>query len=219
MFLLVKMSNLKLFLNKDEVEVGIDEVGRGCLMGRVYAAAVILPHTFPDETYLTIKDSKKLSEKKREILNKYIQENAISYGIGFATIEEIDKLNIYHATILAMHRALDNLDNKVDRILVDGDRFKAYYDKDGNFPSYTCIKKGDASILSIAAASILAKCARDQYVKDIVENENKYQIYGWLTNKGYGTKEHMDALYSQGITKFHRLTFKPCYNINKQFVI
>ena len=217
--ILLKMSGLKIFLNEQEVEVGIDEVGRGCLMGRVYAAAVILPHTFPNDTYLDIKDSKRLSEKKRDILNKYIQENAVSYGIGYASIQEVDKLNIYHATILAMHRALDGLNVSVDRILVDGDRFKAYYDKDGNFPSYTCIKKGDASVLSIAAASILAKCARDQYVKDIIKNEDKYKIYGWLSNKGYGTKEHMNSLYAHGVTEYHRLTFAPCHSISKRYTV
>jgi ribonuclease HII len=211
------MSDLKLYLNKNEVEVGIDEVGRGCLMGRVYAAAVILPQEFPDDYYKNIKDSKRLSQKKRDILNDYIKENAISYGIGYATVQEIDKLNIYHATILAMHRALDNLDISVDRILVDGDRFKAYYDKDGNFPSYTCITKGDSSMMSIAAASILAKCARDNYVKDIVVNENSYKVYGWLSNKGYGTKQHMNALETYGVTIYHRLTFNPCNKIDKKY--
>lgn len=213
------MSDLKLYLNKDEVEVGVDEVGRGCLMGRVYAAAVILPREFPDNTYQNIKDSKRISQKKREILNDYIRENAISYGIGYATIQEIDKLNIYHATILAMHRALDNLNTSVDRILVDGDRFKAYYDKEGNFPSFTCIKKGDACVMSIAAASIIAKCARDNYVKEIVDKDNSYKVYGWLSNKGYGTKEHMNALESHGVTIYHRLTFNPCNRIDKKYQI
>lgn len=211
------MSSLKLFLDKQEVEVGVDEAGRGCLMGRVYAGAVILPHEFPDETYLQIKDSKKLSEKKRELLRLYIEKHAVSYGVGYAEVEEVDKLNIYHATILAMHRALDQLNCPVDRILVDGDRFKPYYDKTGNYPSYTCIKRGDDQIMSIAAASILAKCYRDAYVKRIVENDNKYSIYGWLTNKGYGTKTHIDALKNHGITQYHRVTFAPCPSINLRF--
>ena len=211
------MSSLKLFLNKQEIEVGVDEAGRGCLMGRVYAAAVILPHEFPDDIYLQIKDSKKLSEKKRDHLRGYIENNAISYGVAYADIEEIDKLNIYRATILAMHRALDQLNCQVDRILVDGDRFKPYYDKDGNYPSYTCIKKGDDQIMSIASASILAKSHRDAYVKELVEKDNKYIIYGWLTNKGYGTKKHIDALKDNGITEYHRLTFAPCTSISLRF--
>lgn len=213
------MSNLKLFLNKDEIEVGTDEAGRGCLMGRVYAAAVILPHEFPDDTYLQIKDSKRLSEKKRLMLMDYIKSNAIAYGVGYAEIEEIDKLNIYHASILAMHRALDKINTSFDRILVDGDRFKAYYNKDGDFPSYTCIKKGDNAIFSIAAASILAKCSRDNYVKDIVIDNPEYSVFGWLTNKGYGTKIHIDGLHNNGLTKYHRITFTPCNNITRQFKI
>ena len=211
------MSELKLFLNHEEIEVGIDEAGRGCLMGRVYAAAVILPREFPDETYLQIKDSKRLSEKKRLMLMEYIKTHAIAYGVGYAEIEEIDKLNIYHASILAMHRALDEIKTSFDRILVDGDRFKAYYNSDGDFPSYTCIKKGDNIMFSIAAASILAKCYRDNYVKDIVKENPDYSVFGWLTNKGYGTKLHIDGLHHNGLTKYHRLTFTPCNNITLRF--
>lgn len=207
------MSALKLFLNRDEVEVGIDEAGRGCLMGRVYASAVILPHSFPDDTYLQIRDSKRLSEKKRYKLMDYIKEHAIAYGIGYAEIDEIDKLNIYHASILAMHRALDQINMSVDRILVDGDRFKPYYDKDGNYPSYTCIKKGDDSIMSIAAASILAKCSRDDYVKEITQQHPELSSYQWISNKGYGTKVHIETVHKLGVTKFHRLTFAPCNQI------
>ncbi len=213
------MSSLKISLNPDEIEAGVDEAGRGCLMGRVYAAAVIMPQTFPDETYLQIRDSKRLSEKKRVLLQDYIKLNAISYGIGYAEVEEIDKLNIYHATIQAMHRALDGLNISIDRILVDGDRFKAYYDKDGNFPSYTCIKRGDDSVLSIAAASILAKCARDSYVCEIIKENPKMTEFGWLSNKGYGTKLHMETLYQKGITRFHRKTFAPCPKITLEYQI
>ena len=211
------MTSLKLFLNSSEIEVGVDEAGRGCLMGRVYAAAVILPATFPDDVYLQIKDSKKLSEKKRNLLKTYIETHALSYGVGFAEIDEIDKVNIYNATILAMHRALDKIDISVDRILVDGDRFKPYYDTNGNYPSYTCIKKGDDTIMSIAAASILAKCYRDAYVKEIVNQDNKYAIYGWLTNKGYGTSVHINMIKDKGISKYHRLTFAPCNGVSLRF--
>ena len=211
------MTILKLYLNNEEVEVGVDEAGRGCLMGRVYAGAVILPKEFNDDIYLQIKDSKKLSEKKRLYLMDYIKQNSLSYGIGFASPDEVDKLNIYHATMLAMHRALDKLNISVDRILVDGDKFKPYYDKDGNYPSYTCIKKGDNSIVSIAAASILAKCSRDEYVKDIIKNTPELGIYGWQNNKGYGTKQHMEILKEKGITDYHRKTFAPCNNITLNF--
>lgn len=203
---------LKRFEIPNCVEVGIDEAGRGCLMGRVYAAAVIMPAEYPDDdSYISqIKDSKKISEKKRYLLERYIKNTAVSYGIGWAEPSEIDKHNIYQATILAMHRALHQIQLKIDHILVDGPNFKPYCDKDDDYPDYTCVVKGDNSYVSIAAASILAKCARDTNVMELVHSQDCYQCYGWEKNKGYGTKTHMDAIQENGITVFHRLSFAPC---------
>lgn len=207
--------SLKLFEIPDCHEVGIDEAGRGCLMGRVYAAAVIMPSNYPeDDTYISqIKDSKKLSEKKRCELERYIKNTAIAYGIGYAEPDEIDKYNIYQATILAMHRALSHIKIKIDHILVDGPRFKPYCDADDDYPDYTCVVKGDNSYISIAAASILAKCARDSHVISIISDTTIYDMYGWRKNKGYGTKQHMDAIKQNGITKFHRKSFSPCRDV------
>lgn len=207
------MAELKIYQTKNNIEVGVDEAGRGCLMGRVYAAAVILPQEFSDDTYREIRDSKKLSLKKREQLRTYIQDIAIGYGIGYAEPVEVDSKNIYNATILAMHRALDKLDLCVDKIFVDGKHFKPYFDKEDNFPSYQCIVGGDDSYLNIAAASILAKCARDDHVISIVRETPQLDAYGWSRNKGYGTSEHMRALEKHGVTDHHRKSFAPCKNI------
>ena len=207
------MTSLKIYQTKGDIEVGVDEAGRGCLMGRVYAAAVILPQEFTDENYLQIRDSKKLSAKKRNALKSYIQETAIGFGVGYAESTEVDSKNIYNATILAMHRALDQLDVCVDRIFVDGKHFKPYFDKEDNFPSYQCIVGGDDSFLNIAAASILAKCARDEHVLSIIKDKPQLDAYGWSRNKGYGTSEHMKALQTHGVTEYHRKSFAPCKNI------
>ena len=198
---------LKLYKVANNVEVGVDEAGRGCLMGRVYAAAVIMPDEYPDEIYKQIKDSKKLSAKKRSILKEYIEENAISYGIGYVEPQVIDKINIYNATMKAMHYALDNINMEVDRLLIDGANFKPYLNKNNDYTSYDCIVKGDDTYLSIAAASILAKCYRDEYVNSIIELNSDYSVYGWNTNKGYGTAFHMDMINKHGKTDFHRKTF------------
>ena len=204
------MSDLKLYHTKGAIEVGIDEAGRGCLMGRVYAGAVILPNEFSDEIYKQIRDSKKLTEKKRYYLKDYIEENAISFGIGFVDEKYIDTHNIYNATMKAMHLALDNLNIRVDRLLVDGNKFKPYYDNYDNYPSYSCIINGDSEYLSIASASILAKCYHDLYIKDLVTTDQIDDKYNWLNNKGYGTKKHLDAINEFGITEYHRKSFKPC---------
>ena len=204
------MTSLKIFENYGDIEVGIDEAGRGCLMGRVYAAAVILPQEFTDEQYCEIRDSKKLSLKKRESLRKYIESTAIAYGIGYAEPTEIDKKNIYNATIQAMHKALDNLHMCVDQIFVDGKHFKPYFDKEDNYPSYRCVVGGDDSYLNIAAASILAKCARDDHVLSLVKETPSLSVFGWERNKGYGTQEHMNAIKTHGVTQYHRLSYSPC---------
>ena len=194
------------------LECGVDEVGRGCLLGRVYAAAVIMPEEYSDSTYELIKDSKKLSKSKRNFLDNYIKDIAIDYGIGYAEVDEIDKNNILKASILAMHRALDNLNTELDMILVDGKHFNQYIDHMDNFISHECIINGDGQYLSIASASILAKTARDNYVKDLVEKNPNLSKYDLLNNMGYGTKKHLESIYSNGISKYHRKTFGICKN-------
>lgn len=209
------MTCLKIFHNKNEIEAGVDEAGRGCLMGRVYSAAVIMPQEFQDDTYLQIRDSKKLTAKKRDLLRQYIESTAIAYGIGYNEPQEIDKMNIYNATIDSMHKALDNLNMSVDHIFVDGKHFKPYFDKDENFTSYQCIVGGDDCYLNIAAASILAKCARDNHVLSIVDSTPSLNAFGWNRNKGYGTREHMNAIHKYGVTPHHRMSYAPCKEIKK----
>ena len=203
---------LQLFNKKGDIEAGVDEVGRGCLFGPVYAAAVILPQTFPDDIYKQIKDSKQLTIKRREYLARYIKDVAIDYSIGIVDNVGIDNLNILGATMRSMHLALDGLNVSLDRILVDGDKFKQYLDKTSNFISHTCIPKGDNIYLSIASASILAKTERDKYICDLVSVYPELTQYGLITNKGYGTKRHIETIKSHGITKWHRKSFSPCNN-------
>lgn len=175
---------------------GIDEVGRGCLAGPVYASAVILPKNFTSEI---IKDSKKLSEKKRLLAFNEIKENALYWSFGFVTPQEIDNINIQRATHLAMHKAIDTLGVLPQHLLVDGNTFDEYK----SIP-YTCVTKGDNKFLPIAAASIVAKVIRDKYMVDIHEN---YPNYKWDSNKGYGSKDHINTILSRGVTPHHRDTF------------
>lgn len=182
--------------NIDKVEAGCDEAGRGCLAGSVYAAAVILP---PDYENPLLNDSKQLTEKKRYLLRDIIQREALAWAIGIVTAEEIDKINILNASILAMHRALDGLSLRPEAIIVDGNRFKPYND----IPSITIVK-GDGKYLSIAAASILAKTYRDDYMKTLAA---EYPQYDWASNKGYPTKKHREAIRQHGITPYHRKSF------------
>ena len=191
---------------KDKIEAGCDEAGRGCLAGSVYAAAVILPEDYPNEL---LNDSKQLTEKKRYQLREIIEHDAIAWAVGIVTPEEIDKINILNASILAMHRALDQLKVRPEAIIVDGNRFKPYYQPTANGQKqtaipYTTIVKGDGKYLSIAAASILAKTYRDDYMNRLAE---EYPQYDWLSNKGYPTKKHRDAIRQYGITPYHRKTF------------
>lgn len=194
---------------KDKVEAGCDEAGRGCLAGSVYAAAVILP---PDYHNDMLNDSKQLSEKRRYLLREQIEHDAIAWAVGVVTPEEIDKINILNASILAMHRALDQLSVRPEAIIVDGNRFKPYRSPIPALPEggerlalpYTTIIKGDGKYLSIAAASILAKTYRDDYMKQLAED---YPQYDWLSNKGYPTKKHREAIREYGITPYHRKTF------------
>ena len=187
-----------------KVEAGCDEAGRGCLAGSVYAAAVILPEDYQNEL---LNDSKQLTEKRRYQLREIIQRDAIAWAVGIVTPDEIDKINILNASILAMHRALDQLKVRPEAIIVDGNRFKPYRPVvDGisvNIP-YTTIVKGDGKYLSIAAASILAKTYRDDYMNRLAE---EYPQYDWLSNKGYPTKKHRDAIRQYGITPYHRRSY------------
>lgn len=179
-----------------KVEAGCDEAGRGCLAGSVYAAAVILP---PDYHNDLLNDSKQLTEKRRYALREAIQRDAVAWAVGVVTPEEIDNINILNASILAMHRALDQLAVRPEAVIVDGNRFKPY----GNVP-YSTIVKGDGKYLSIAAASILAKTYRDDYMGKLAE---EYPQYDWKSNKGYPTKKHRDAIRKFGTTPYHRRTF------------
>jgi ribonuclease HII len=184
-------------LNKGSIEAGCDEAGRGCLAGPVFAAAVILPEDFNSEL---LNDSKKLTEKQRYELRPIIENSAIAWAIGMYDHLEIDQVNILNASIFSMHRALEHLSVRPDHIIIDGNRFKPYK----NIP-YTTVVKGDGKYLSIAAASVLAKTYRDDFMLALHE---KYPEYGWNQNKGYPTVFHRKALAEFGITPFHRKSFK-----------
>ena len=194
-----------MLLNKyyeGKIEAGCDEAGRGCLAGSVYAAAVILPEGYQNEL---LNDSKQLSEKKRYQLREIIERDAVAWAVGIVTPEEIDKINILNASILAMHRALDQLKVRPEAIIVDGNRFKPYKDPaDGKALPSTTIVKGDGKYLAIAAASILAKTHRDDYMNELAQ---EYPQYDWLSNKGYPTKKHREAIKQFGITPYHRKSY------------
>lgn len=178
------------------VEAGCDEAGRGCLAGSVYAAAVILPPDYENEL---LNDSKKLSAKKRYTLRTEIERDAIAWAVGVVTPEEIDKINILNASFLAMHRALDQLKVRPEAVIVDGNRFKPYQEL-----PFTTIVKGDGKYLSIAAASILAKTYRDDYMHALAK---EYPQYDWQSNMGYPTKKHRKAISEHGVTSYHRKSF------------
>ncbi|MDM1041136.1 MULTISPECIES: ribonuclease HII [Empedobacter] len=184
-------------LSNHEYEIGCDEAGRGCLSGPVVAAAVILGRDFENDI---INDSKQLSEKKRNSLRTFIEENAKYWAIGIVWPNEIDEINILNASFLAMHRAIDQLDCPKDLIVVDGNRFNKYHDV-----PHECIIKGDSKYMNIAAASILAKTYRDEYMERIHE---EFPMYDWKKNKGYPTKAHRLAIKEFGATPYHRMTFK-----------
>lgn len=179
-----------------KVEAGCDEAGRGCLAGSVYAAAVIFPDGYTNEE---LNDSKQLTDKRRKQLREIIERDALAWAVGIVTPEEIDNINILNASILAMHRALDQLSVRPEAIIVDGNRFKPYK----GLP-HTTIVKGDGKYLSIAAASILAKTYRDDYMDALAA---EYPHYDWISNKGYPTKKHRQAIKEHGISPFHRKSF------------
>lgn len=178
------------------IEAGCDEAGRGCLAGSVYAAAVILPKDYDNPL---LNDSKKLTEKRRKVLRDQIVRDAVSWAVGVVTPEEIDKINILNASFLAMHRALDQLAVRPEAVIVDGNRFKPYHDL-----PYTTIVKGDGKYQSIAAASILAKTFRDEYMDSLA---NEYPYYDWQKNKGYPTKAHREGIRDHGPSPYHRMSY------------
>ena len=187
---------LPVFNEAGWVEAGCDEAGRGCLAGSVYAAAVILP---PDYTNEQLNDSKQLTARKRYALREEIEKDAVAFAVGIVTPDEIDKINILNASILAMHRALDGLTLRPEFVIVDGNRFKPY----DNLPHQTIVK-GDGKYLSIAAASVLAKTYRDDYMCRLHE---EYPHYGWDHNAGYPTREHREGIRLHGLTPYHRRSF------------
>jgi len=190
------MNELASYLNRNTIEAGCDEAGRGCLAGPVFAAAVILPEYFSNEI---LNDSKKLSEKKRYLLRDVIEKEAVAWAVGIVSPEEIDKINILNASFLAMHRAIMQLNITPEHLLIDGNRFTPYPKID-----HTCIVKGDGKYLSIAAASVLAKTYRDDYM---LSEHKKFPCYDWNSNKGYPTKKHRMAIRKYGINAIHRKSF------------
>ena len=184
------------YYNDYGIEAGCDEAGRGCLAGSVFAAAVIFPADYHNAD---LNDSKQLSARRRYALREIIERDATAWAVGIVTPEEIDRINILNASILAMHRALDKLAVRPQAVIVDGNRFKPY----GTLP-YTTIVKGDGKYLSIAAASILAKTFRDDYMDEL---DQKYPQYDWKSNKGYPTRKHREAISRYGTTPYHRMSF------------
>ncbi|MTK53438.1 ribonuclease HII [Paludibacter sp.] len=193
----IEHTKLAPFLLADCNEAGCDEAGRGCLAGPVFAAAVILP---PDYDNDVLNDSKQLSEKVRYQLRPEIEQSAVAWAVGIVSAEEIDQINILNASILAMHRAVAGLKLTPDHLIIDGNRFKKYKD----IP-HQCIVKGDGKYLSIAAASVLAKTYRDDYMNAIHQD---FPAYNWLSNKGYPTVKHRDAIREFGVTPHHRKSFR-----------
>lgn len=184
------------YYNENLVEAGCDEAGRGCLAGSVYAAAVILPKDYHNDL---LNDSKQLTAKKRYMLREQIERDAIAWAVGVVSPQEIDEMNILRASITAMHRAVDQLKVRPEALIIDGNRFYKYHDL-----PHTTIVKGDGKYLSIAAASILAKTYRDDYMAEL---HKEYPHYGWDRNAGYPTKEHREGIRLRGTTPYHRMSF------------
>lgn len=197
---------MNLYLSKDKMEVGVDEAGRGCLMGPVFAAAVIWNPYITDNMINQINDSKKVSRSKRYELREYIELNAIDFSVQSIDNEMIDECNILNSTFKAMHKSLADLRVDFDKVLVDGDKFQKYKDKD-----HVCIIGGDAKYVSIAAASILAKTYHDDWIENNCDEEMN-NLYDFKNNMGYGTKKHIIGIENNGLTKYHRQTF--CKRIN-----
>ena len=202
------------YLNSGLIEAGCDEAGRGCLAGNVVAAAVILPTDYVNPL---LNDSKKLTAKQRYALREQIEHEALAWAVGVATPQEIDNINILHASFLAMHRALDQLKLRPEAVIVDGNHFDSYVvgkglPNEGKLLPHTCIVKGDGKYLSIAAASILAKTYRDDYM---TEQALRFPFYGWEKNKGYPTKTHYQGIEKHGLCALHRKSFNTQPNLSK----
>ena len=201
---------MKRFYKQDSIEIGIDEAGRGCLIGPVCVSGVIMGDIESTPPPYPIRDSKKCSPKIRNILREYIETNSIAYSVQLINTEDIDKLNILNATLKGMTQCVDDIRKQldIDRILVDGNQFTIYMTENFEPIEHICIPKGDDKFINIAAASILAKEYHDDYINNLV-NENQHLLnYNLLKNKGYGTKDHMNAIKEYGITKWHRKSFK-----------
>jgi ribonuclease HII len=204
---------MKAFYYENDIEVGIDEVARGCLAGPVYTSAVVWPKEIdPTDQNIIVKDSKTLSKRRRLILKDYIEENAIDFSVSFEDNKTIDEINILNATFKSMHNSLDKLNLDIEHILVDGNRFKKYTNSKNEVIPYTCIISGDAKYVPIACASILAKVNHDLYIEKLCDENPELDIYDWRNNMCYGTQTHMDAIQTYGISKYHRKTFGICKN-------
>ena len=204
---------MAMYKNIDDIEAGVDEVARGCLAGPVYAAAVIWPKELELEDNIILRDSKKLSKKKREELKDYIEETALDFNVAFVDNTKIDEINILNASILAMHKAIEGLNIIPDSLLIDGNKFKPFI-HEGELIPHECFIKGDDLFQSISAASILAKVYHDNYISDLCDKEPNLNIYDWKKNMCYGTKTHLNAIKNNGISKYHRKTFGICANYN-----
>ena len=203
---------MNLYYNDTDIEAGIDEVARGCLLGRVYTCAVIWnKENDEDFDHPIMKDSKRFNKEKREEMAEYIKNYALDYSIAYNDEKKIDKINILNATFDSMHKSLDGLNIDIDNILVDGNRFKPYLNKEGNYVPHICFEKGDTKYYAIAAASILAKVEHDKYIRELCrkypELDEKYDL---LSNMGYGTESHINGIKKYGISQFHRKTFGIC---------
>lgn len=208
--------SLKKYYEPQKLEVGIDEVGRGCLFGPIVIASVIWNPEL-DNKEITIKDSKKLSETNKLRAYEYICQNAIDIQVSFIDVDTIDKDNILQATMKGMHQCLDTIDIDYDTILVDGPHFEWYTNKKTDeIKHHVCVVDGDNTYESIACASIIAKVTRDNYIKELVKNNEELLKYDLLNNKGYGTKKHIEAIKQYGITKNHRKTFGICKSFNQK---
>ena len=202
---------LKNYYKENKLEAGVDEVGRGCLAGPVVAGAVIWDPSIVQEKGFIIRDSKKISERKRYIIKDFIEENAIDYNVSFIDNKRVDKINIYHASHEAMHNAIRGLRVEPEIIVVDGDRFSPYMNNVDDYIEHVCVPGGDNVYCSVAAASILAKCARDTYIEELCDSYPELdEKYNWLKNKCYGTAAHIEGIKEHGITEWHRKSFAPC---------
>ena len=211
---MIKLNIMKVFFDENKLEAGVDEVARGCLAGPVFSAAVIWPKELdiPYEDIPNIKDSKKLSRKRRAYLRDFIEENALDFSVAYVESKTIDKINILNASHLAMHRAIKGLNITPELLLVDGNSFKPYYDDGGDVIDHQCVIEGDNKYISIACASILAKEYHDDYIKDLCKKEPQLNVYDWSNNMCYGTQIHINAIKQNGISKYHRKTFGICKN-------